>query len=97
MAKLRRALKLALANLAGVRGGAAPLMRTMGNEKRIDEDEGYLGNDAAGTGCGVIVLSAGCARLLIPADDVPLRPGQLLPSRRMAYFHAEAQGLDSEL
>ena len=44
-----------------------------------------------------IVLSASCARLLIPADDVPLRPpDSYFPHAEWRTSTPEAQGLDSE-
>ena len=48
-------------------------------------------------GALTIVLSAGCARLLIPADDVPLRPPDgYFPRAEWRTSSPEAQGLDSE-
>ena len=48
-------------------------------------------------GAVAMVLSAGCARWLIPADDVPLRPlDSYFPRAEWRTSTPEAQGLDSE-
>jgi len=76
----------------------AHVILVVGRPKReSDEDEGYLGSDVAGAGAVSIVLSASCARLLIPADDVPLRPpDSYFPHAEWRTSTPEAQGLDSE-